>query len=152
MKRSTAREIAMRLTFSSAMNEGAPEETLNNFFEREYYDTLSAEDEFYSEYPNKKQMEYIRRLVLGVTEHGAELDSYIEKYSKDWKFSRISRVAAAIMRIAMFEMLYMSNDVPVGVAVNEAVEMSKGYEERDTVAFVNGILGTFAAKELAQNE
>ena len=71
-----------------------------------------------------------------------ELNHYIEKYAKGWKLGRISRIAAAILRCAMCEILYM-DDIPNAAAVNEAVELAKGYEEPETVAFINGILGSF---------
>ena len=122
-------------------------ELLAEFFDREYYDSLADEAEIYSEFLNAKQMEYIVRLTNGVIDHAAELDMYIEKYAKDWSVSRISRVASAIMRVAMYEILYMQ-DIPNGVAVNEAVELAKNYENADTVAFINGVLGTFVRKEL----
>ena len=77
-------------------------------------------------------------------EHAAELDGYIAKYAKDWKFSRIPLVASAIMRVAMYEILYMQ-DIPNGAAINEAVEIAKKYETPETVKFINGILGSFRA-------
>lgn len=147
MKRSTAREIAVHMSFQMAVNDLPARELLNEFFDREHYETLAEEDEIYLDFPNKKQLEYIERLTSGVIEHAAELDMYIEKYAKDWSISRISRVASAIMRIAMFEILYMQ-DIPNGVAVNEAVELAKKYEDRDTVSFINGVLGTFVRKEM----
>ena len=101
----------------------------------------------YQEAPNAKQAAYIRRLVRGVAEHGAELDGYIAKYAKGWRFSRIPLVASAIMRVAMYEILYMP-DIPTGAAINEAVEIAKKYETPETVKFINGILGSFARKEL----
>ncbi len=76
------------------------------------------------EYPDDKQLDYIKRLATGVAAHSAELDDYIGKYAKNWRFERISRVAAAIMRTAMYEVLYMP-DVPFKAAVNEAVELAK---------------------------
>lgn len=147
MKRSTAREIAVHISFEMAINDLPTDELLSDFFDREHYETLAEEDELYTEYPNKKQMEYIERLSRGVVEHAAELDQYIEKYAKDWKLARISRVASAIMRVAMYEVLYMQ-DIPDKVAVNEAVELAKKYEEKETVSFINGVLGSFVRKEL----
>ena len=97
--------------------------------------------------PNAKQEAYIRRLVSGVAEHAAELDGDIEKYARGWRFERISLVASAIMRVAMYEMLYMA-DIPAGVAINEAVEIAKSYESPEVVKFINGILGSFARGEL----
>ena len=151
MKRSTAREIAVHISFEMAVNDLPAEELLNDFFDREHYETLACEDEIYLEFPNAKQLEYIKRLSHGVTEHAAELDQYIEKYANDWKIARISRVASAIMRVAMFEALYMQ-DIPNKVAVNEAVELAKKYEEKETVSFINGVLGTFVRKELMPDE
>ena len=79
----------------------------------------------------------------------AELDGYIAKYAKNWKFSRIPLVASAIMRVAMYEILYMQ-DIPNGAAINEAVEIAKKYETPETVKFINGILGSFAREEISQ--
>ena len=81
--------------------------------------------------------------------HGAELDGYIDKYAKGWKFSRIDRVASAIMRVAMYEILYMP-DVPDKAAINEAVEIAKKYVDDDVVKFINGILGSFVRTELPE--
>ena len=94
-------------------------------------------------------MHYIRRLVSGVANHAAELDAYIEKYAKGWRFERISLVASAIMRVAMYEILYMP-DIPNGAAVNEAVEITKNYEDEETAKFVNGILGSFVREEIKE--
>lgn len=151
MKRSTAREIAVHLSFEMAVNDLPADELLSDFLDKEHYETLAEEYEIYEDYPNAKQLEYIKRLAKGVAEHAAELDWYIEKYSKDWKIARISRTAAAIMRVAMFEILYMP-EIPNGVAVNEAVELAKKYEEKETVAFINGVLGAFLKEELTAGE
>ena len=110
---------------------------------------LAPEHPIYEERPNAKQEEYIRRLVAGVAEHAAELDGDIEKYAKGWRFERISLVASAIMRVAMYEMLYMA-DIPAGVAINEAVEIAKNYESPEVVRFINGILGSFVRGELKE--
>ena len=91
---------------------------------------------------------YIRKLVEGVGEHGYELDEYISKYAIGWKFQRIPRIAAAIMRVAMFEVLYMP-EIPASAAINEAVELAKKYDEPKVASFVNGILGSFVRKELS---
>ena len=88
-------------------------------------------------------------MVKGVLAHGAELDGYIEKYARGWKFSRIPLVASAIMRVAMYEVLYMP-DVPNAAAINEAVEIAKKYETPETVKFINGILGSFSRQELSE--
>ena len=146
MRRTTAREIAVRLCFAISENPVDPDEILGKTFEEEYYKTLQTEDGLYKSRPNKKQLDYITHLVKGISEHSAELDGYIEKYAVGWKFGRISRTAAAIMKLAMFEVLYMP-EIPDGAAINEAVELAKRYEPPETVSFINGILGSFSRGE-----
>jgi N utilization substance protein B len=149
MTRTAAREIAFKLCFSQNENPVPVDELLGHFFDEEYYGTLcSDDDEVFSEYPDAVQMEYIGRVIRGVSLHGAELDGYIEKYAVGWKFGRISRVAVALMKMAMFELLYMP-DVPNKVAINEALELAKRYDEERVVPFMNGVLGTFTRSEVA---
>lgn len=71
-----------------------------------------------------------------------ELDALIEQFSHGWKLSRISRTALAVLRVALYEILYMP-DIPAAASINEAVELAKGYDEPETVRFINGILGSF---------
>ena len=151
MTRTVAREIAVRLCFALSENPGSPEVLLGDVFEGEYYATLKAEDELYCDMPDMRQLEYITRLVTGVCQHSAELDGYIEKYAMGWKFSRISRTAVAIMKVAMFETLYMP-DVPTKAAINEAVILAKRYEEPETIPFINGVLGSFVRAEAGEKD
>ena len=146
MKRSTAREIAMHLSYASVMNPMPMQEQLDLLLAPEHYATLAEEDPVYAEEADPKQADYIRRVALGVEAHGPELDGYIEKYAKNWKFERISRVCAAILRIAMFEILYLP-EVPYKAAANEAVNLTKLYEDSRTATFVNGILASFIREE-----
>ncbi|MBO6011022.1 MAG: transcription antitermination factor NusB [Oscillospiraceae bacterium] len=146
MTRTVAREIAVHLSFEAGVNDVSAQELLDTVFDPEYYATLAQEDELYSEYPDEKQMEYIRTMTVGVCEHLPELDSYIEKYAKNWRVGRISRVAVAIMRICMYEILYMP-EIPDAASVNEAVELTKKYEDKEVVSFVNGILGSYIKGE-----
>jgi N utilization substance protein B len=148
MTRTAAREIAVRLCFSLSENPRDPDEILTEIFDEEYYATLAVEDETFGEYPDERQRDYIIRIIRGVFEHGAELDGYIEKYAVGWKFGRISRTAVAIIKTAMFEVLYMP-DIPDKAAINEAVELSKRYEEPTTVKFINGVLGSFSRNEVS---
>ncbi len=151
MTRTTAREIAVQLGFSVVMTEQFAEEVLDEFFEKEHYETLGRENSLFAEYPDDKQMEYIRAVVGLVFTHRVELDAYIEKYAKGWKVGRISKTAAAIMRVAMCEILYMP-EIPDAAAINEAVELAKGYEDEDVVAFINGVLGGFIRGEVENRE
>ena len=147
MTRTAAREIAVRLCFCLSENPSDPNELMSAVFEEEYYSSLKMEDALYKKQPDARQLEYITNLVTGVFGHSAELDGYIDKYAEGWKFGRISRTAVAIMKTAMFEVLYMP-DVPDKAAINEAVELAKHYEPPETVSFINGVLGSFSRNEL----
>ncbi len=148
MNRSEAREIAVRLCYEISSRECDAREVVEHLFGGDYYESLSPEDPLYESRPQDNHREYIEKLVIGVGEHSAELDGYVEKYSKGWKFSRISRTALAVIKVAMFEIMYMP-EIPNGAAINEAVEIAKKYDEPETVAFVNGVLGSFVREELS---
>ena len=151
MTRKTAREIAVELCFAAAANEIAADELLDTFFSEEHYATLASENELYAELPDGRQMDYIRSLTVMSREKAEELDDLIGRYAKGWKSERISRTARAILRIALCEILYM-DDIPAAVAINEAVELDKNYDEPETVAFVNGVLGGFMRGEMPEQE
>lgn len=151
MIRNTARELAVHLSYELSFTDRSVEELLDSRLTSETFSTLAGEYDLYSEAPNASQRQYIRRLVTGVNEHAAELDRYIEQYAVGWSFARIPLVASAIMRVAMYEILYLP-DIPNKVAINEAVEIAKKYETPETVRFINGILGTFLRQEVGEAE
>ncbi|MDE6840350.1 MAG: transcription antitermination factor NusB [Oscillospiraceae bacterium] len=151
MNRSTAREIAVHFAFELAFSAERAEELLERELTPESFAQRASDEPMYAEFPQEGELSYITRLVRGVGGHGAELDGYIAKYAKGWKFSRIDRVASAIMRVTMYEILYMP-EIPNKVAINEAVEIAKRYLEDDLVKFINGILGSFVRAELPEQE
>ncbi len=151
MTRNTAREIAVHLAYELSFTDRTPEELTEERLSKESFEKLATEDELYAETPGPTQAEYIRGIVAGVAEHAPELDGYIAKYAKGWKFERIPLVAGAIMRVAMYEVLYRQ-DIPNGVAINEAVEIAKKYETEETVKFINGILGSFVREEIESKD
>ena len=148
MTRSNAREIAVHLIFSLSFGTQSAQELLESELTHARFEELAKELPIYAQYPNEKQAAYIRELVSGVYAHGPELDDYISRYAVGWSFARIPRMAAAIMRTAMYEVLYMP-DIPNAAAINEAVEIAKNYEPPEVVSFLNGILGTFVRSEFA---
>ena len=150
MTRSSAREIAIHIVYELSFGTDRAEEVLDRELTRERFQVLEAESELYRQFPNEKQVQYIRDLVKGVFAHGAELDDYIARYAKGWSFARIPRMAAAIMRTAMYEVLYMPA-IPNSAAINEAVEIAKNYEPAEVVSFINGILGSFVRAEFADS-
>ena len=146
MTRSNAREIAVHLIFALGFGSQSDQELLDSELNHERFQELAEDLPLYAQYPNEKQEQYIRKLVSGVFFHGPELDDCISRYSVGWAFSRIPRMAAAIMRTAMYEILYMP-DIPNAAAINEAVELTRKYESPEVVSFVNGILGSFVRDE-----
>lgn len=150
MTRTAAREIAMHMIFELGFCNRSAAQLLEEELTAESFALIGAEEPLYAEFPDEQQEQYIRTLVTGAFEHGPELDDYIARYAVGWSFARIPRVAAAIMRVAMYEVLYMP-DIPNGAAINEAVEIAKGYETPEVVSFINGILGTFVRSEFPED-
>ena len=146
MTRSNAREIAIHIVFTLGFDSRSAKEVLEAELTRERFHELAEELPLYEQFPNEKQEKYIRELVQGVFAHGPELDDCISRYSVGWAFARIPRMAAAVMRTSMYEILYMP-DIPNAAAINEAVKIAKKYEPAEVVSFVNGILGTFVRTE-----
>lgn len=146
MTRSTAREIAVQLCFELEFQPDDPQSFLDERLTTEHFALLREELDLYSDRPSGKQMAYIRAVVLGVREHLEELDETIARYAEGWSVGRISSIARAVLRVAIYECRYVE-DVPTGVAINEAVRILKDYEDEDVVGFVNGILGSVAREE-----
>ena len=86
---------------------------------------------------------YIVNKFMGIVEKLEEIDVAINEVSKGWKFSRMAKVDLALIRLAVYEMKY-EEDVPVKVAINEAIELAKQYGTDDSPAFVNGVLAKLA--------
>lgn len=143
MTRTNAREIACHLVFEMYLNDVTANEALTALMDEGYYPSLKSESDVYEEKPGGKQLEYLQNVVCGVQAKRAELDEYLKKYAIGWSIERISKVARAIMQVAMYEVLYV-HDVPTSAAISEAVELTRKYENEDVVAFVNGVLGSFA--------
>ena len=150
MTRANARELAVHLIYGRDFTGEEPQQVVTTRLNKEYYATLSDENEVYSERPIKAQVNYLDIVVSGVANRQEDLNGEIQKYSIGWDVKRISRLARCIMQLAMFEVLYL-DDVPTGVAISEAVRIAKKYDGDDTGAFVNGILGAFARSLNAPN-
>ena len=128
-QRSDSRRMAFQLLFSIEMND------------------LSAETIFDEGFYCKEvglPCEFSRMLFVGACEHLQVIDALIEKTAIDWVLSRMPLADKAILRLAIYEMLYV-DEVPIGVSIDEAVELAKlyGAQERSP-AFVNGVLGQIA--------
>ncbi len=88
---------------------------------------------------SEKDQEYMQQKVDKVLEHLAEIDTDIDEVAKGWKLSRMAKVDLTIIRLAYYEMKY-DDDIPVNVAINEAVELAKKFGGDDSPSFVNGVL------------
>lgn len=84
---------------------------------------------------------YIKNAYFGVCEKQEEIDALIERYSNGWKVSRLTRVSRAIIRLCVYEMAYVK-EIPNTVAINEAIELSKKYDDDKARSFVNGVLNS----------
>ncbi|WP_324277529.1 transcription antitermination factor NusB [Blastococcus brunescens] len=91
--------------------------------------------------------EHTVRLVEGVAEHGARIDALIDAHASNWSIDRLPDVDRAILRMAVFELLWV-DDVPDVVVIDEAVELAKALSTDDSPAYVNGVLGAILAAEV----
>lgn len=87
---------------------------------------------------------YAREILDGVIDHSVEIDETIETYARGWSLERMPAVDRAIVRIAVWEILY-NPEVPSAVAVDEAVEAAKSLSTEESAGFVNGLLATIAS-------
>ena len=87
----------------------------------------------------QKVRPFFLQLVNGVLSAQPQIDSLIEKYSKNWKVQRMSRVDRNVMRVAVFEMLFCP-DIPPKVSINEAIDIAKKFGTEESGAFINGIV------------
>lgn len=121
------REQAVLLCFERLFTDSDIDEIADNI--------IDSRDEYMSDYAINTAKEIEDKLSY--------IDSLISSHlSKGWKITRISRISLAILRVAVYEIKYVE-EVPVSVAINEAVELAKKYSV-DDASFVNGVLGAIA--------
>lgn len=99
---------------------------------------------------NEKIDSFTRELFEGVIKNQEILDEYIEKNLKDWSKNRLSKVTLSILRLAIFEMLFIK-ETPISVSINEAVEIAKKYSTKQEASYINGVLGS-VSKSIEKNE
>ena len=91
--------------------------------------------------------EHTVRLVEGVAEHAVRIDELIDTHASNWSIDRLPDVDRAILRMAVFELLW-ADDVPDAVVIDEAVELAKALSTDDSPGYVNGVLGAILAAEV----
>ncbi len=127
MTRKQEREQAFVLIFEKTFRSDSIEEILEDALSAETYD----------------KSEYSENCFKGVFNNIGEIDSLIECNLTGWKIDRISKIALCILRLAIYEMNYV-DEVPIGVAINEAVELAKKYSTSEDASFINGVLGSLS--------
>ncbi len=127
MSRTELREHIFRMLFRIEFNSAEEMKEQEGF----YFDEL--------EEATGKDQEYILDKYRAIVEKKEEIDTLLNEVSEGWKTSRMNRVDLTIMRLAVYEIKW-DEDVPTGVAINEAVELAKKYSSDDGPSFVNGVL------------
>lgn len=101
-----------------------------------YFDSLE-------EVPQDPDLEYIRKKCMDVSARLEEIDGKLDEVTEGWSVKRMAKVDLAILRLAVYELLF-DEDIPTGVAINEAVELCKKFGGEESPAFVNGVLAKLA--------
>jgi N utilization substance protein B len=130
MGRRASREMAMKLLYQLEIQKDDREAQKDRFFEE---NPLA---------PNDKA--YVNDIIDGVYKNNETINNLIEKHSRGWKISRISKIDLSILRLSIYEICYR-DDIPYNVSVNEAVELAKRYSGEEAGSFINGILSKISA-------
>lgn len=128
MGRKQAREGTMKLLFQMESTEDYSEEALEIFLNNFDYDD--------------SEIQYINEAILTIKENLEEVDNHIEAHLEGWSIYRLAKVDLAVLRIAIYEILYR-DDIPIEVAINEAIEVTKKFSGEESFKFINGVLGGF---------
>lgn len=120
------------------------EQIFKLLFRTEFYEESDMPEQlalFFEELDQReeKDTEYIQKKYNDIMEHLTEIDAMINEVAEGWKTSRMGKVDLTLIRLATYELKF-EEDIPTGVAINEAVELAKAYGTDDSASFVNGIL------------
>lgn len=128
MGRKQAREGTMKLLYQMEINEDYSEEALSVYLENFSFDN--------------QEKEYILDAMSSIKENIEIIDQYISENLEGWSINRLAKVDLSVLRIAIYEILYRK-DIPLEVAINEAIETVKIYSGEESFKFINGVLGGF---------
>ena len=127
LTRRAARECAVQVLYGYDFQKDIDKE--------EFFATACEEEEIASN-------DFAKSLFLGACEHIEEIDAKINENLRSWSLSRVSRVSLAVMRICAYELMF--TDIPVSIAINEALEVDKKFDKDDAPSFINGVLNAIA--------
>lgn len=134
MNRREAREQAFVLVFERSINHDTTDEIIEA-----------------AQLSNDLEVDgFARKTAVGIEKKETEIDARIEANTRSWKMSRLSKVALSLLRLAIYEMVYVDS-IPVSVSINEAIDLAKKYGGADDAPFVNGVLGA-VAKDLEKEK
>jgi len=133
--RRAAREAVLALLFETEYHKGEEPETI-------FLRAAEARDID----PNDK---YIRTEYMGIMENLSTIDALLGRHAKGWRTDRLSRVSRAVLRLGTYEIVY-AEKIPAPIAINEAVELAKKFDDPKARAFINGVLNAIK-NELEQN-
>ena len=122
MKRRTAREKALQALFQIDISKVEVSDAIEHVLEEEAGD------------------EYLDKLVYGTVQHQAEIDEEIKIYLEKWSIDRLAAVDRNLLRLAVYELKYCKEEVPVNVVLDEAIEIAKLYGDDQSSRFINGVL------------
>ncbi len=138
MQRSVMRELAFKLIYGIEIQKGSSEDTLDLFYEN-------------NEVEDEEAKKYLAQIKNGIEEHSQEIDDLISNnLRKNWSLNRISKINVSLIKIAIFEMLYLK--LPYKVAINEVVELAKKYADDQAPVFINGILASIVKEKKIDGE
>ncbi len=124
--RHKSRERALQILFSLDARKQPVDEAISA-----YFNTLYSEE-------HAEQDAFAAALVRGVVEHGAGLDERISRHAEHWRLERMPAVDRNILRLAVYEMTF--EGTPTAVAIDEAIELARGFSSEESAQFVNGVL------------
>lgn len=137
MKRREGREKILQCLFQIDFTGEKNEQLVSRFVEE---DNLS-----------QKELEFIETRIDGTIANLIEIDNEISKYLKDWTIERLPNVDKAILRMSVYEIMYVK-DISYKIILNEAIELAKDYSTEESSKFINGILGSFVREYLDIND
>lgn len=130
MRRSKVREHIFKMLFSIGFDAADADEQIELYLEQ-------------VEEASEEERGYMRKKVKDIAAHEEEIDAMINEHTTGWKTGRMNKVDLSVLRLAVYEMKW-DDEVPVKVAINEAVELAKNFSGDEGSAFVNGVLGKLA--------
>ncbi len=138
MQRSAMRELAFKFIYGIEIQRDAEPDALDLFLEN-------------NEIEEKDVQDYLTKINSGLKEHNSEIeDLIVHNLKENWSLDRVSKVNLSLIKLAIFEMLYL--DLPYKVAINEVIELAKRYSDKQAPTFINGILASVVKEKGLENK